>query len=68
MSGRDKRSECYKCKHKREVPGDAHIACANPDPNMSGNPHGIRNGWFLYPLLFDPVWKERICGNFAERD
>ena len=64
---RTKMNECWKCINKREVPGDAHIACANPDPDMKGNPHGIRNGWFYYPILFDPVWKEKDCSNFEEK-
>ena len=58
------RDECYSCKHKREVPGNAHIQCVKPDPDMVGNKHGIEKGWFMYPLLFDPVWKEKDCCNF----
>lgn len=57
-------SECYQCKHKRNVAGNAHIGCANPDPEMTGSEHGIKNGWFFYPFLFDPVWKEKRCKNF----
>ena len=64
---RTKINECYRCVHKRNTPGDAHIACNNPDPDMTGNPHGIKNGWFWYPLLFDPVWKEKDCANFEEK-
>jgi hypothetical protein len=30
---------------------------------MSGSEHGIRHGWFFYPLLFDPVWKTKACVN-----
>ena len=41
---RTKINECYRCVHKRNTPGDAHIACNNPDPDMTGNPHGIKNG------------------------
>lgn len=58
--------ECYHCSHKREVPGNCHISCSNPDKEMEGNPHGIQNGWFIYPLLFDPVWKEKKCRNFEK--
>ena len=57
-------NECYICAHKREVPGNCHIKCVEPDANMTGDPHGIREGWFMYPLLFDPVWKTSMCGNF----
>jgi len=23
--------DCYKCVHRREIPGDCHIACAHPE-------------------------------------
>ena len=61
---RDRMNECYHCKHKRAVPGNAHIQCVKPDADMIGNPHGIKNGWFYYPSLFDPVWKEAMCNNY----
>ena len=27
-----------------------------------GSPHGIRKGWFSWPLNFDPVWLEKCNG------
>jgi len=66
MADRKKHNECWSCVHKREVPGSAHFRCAKPDPNMTGAAHGMRNGWFFYPDCFDPVWKEKLCDNFAE--
>lgn len=60
--------ECYKCKHRETVPGNCHIKCAKPDADMTGNPHGIREGWFMYPLLFDPTWKTKKCDNFEDVD
>lgn len=65
---RDMRNECYHCSYKREVPGNAHIQCIKPDMDMVGNEHGIRNGWFFYPLLFDPTWKERMCKNYEDHE
>ena len=59
-------SECYRCTHRREVPGDGHIRCNKPDPNMTGHARGISRGWFHYPTLFDPVWKTALCANFEE--
>jgi len=44
-------NDCWMCVHKRDVPGNAHIGCANPDPHMTGDPHGVRNGWFMYPAV-----------------
>lgn len=60
-------SECYSCIHRREVPGHCHIKCVEPDAMMTGDPHGIRNGWFMYPLLFDPTWKSKLCDNYVAR-
>ena len=59
--------QCYTCKNRRRVPGDAHIECAKPDMEMEGDPHGKRNGWWMYPFLFDPTWSLTICKNY-ERD
>ncbi|MFA5759342.1 MAG: hypothetical protein WC942_08325 [Clostridia bacterium] len=42
----DMKSECYSCKHMRTVPGDCHIQCVKPDRRMTGEPHGIIQGWF----------------------
>jgi hypothetical protein len=58
------KSDCYQCVNMREVPGNAHIKCIKPDPNMTGNSHGVIHGWFYYPLLFDPVWMTKECVNF----
>jgi len=60
-------SNCYDCKHKRAVMGDSHISCAKPDPEMTGHPQGIKRGWFIYPLLFDPCWMTKECINFEEK-
>ena len=59
--------ECYSCQHRRDVPGDAHISCAEPDAEMVGNLHGIKRGWFMYPFRFDPVWKAKPCANVAPK-
>lgn len=61
-------NNCYKCIHKRDIPGDAHVTCIKPDLQMIGNKYGIANGWFFYPLNFDPVWMERVCNNFEEKE
>lgn len=63
---RNKMNECYSCTHKREVAGNTHILCAKPDSSMEGNPHGVKSGWFVYPILFDPCWKAKECKNFEE--
>ncbi len=59
--------QCYDCKHRRKVPGDAHSACAKPDNTMQGADLGIRRGWWDYPTNFDPVWNTTICKNHEEK-
>ncbi len=61
------KDNCYKCKHKRNIQGDCHISCANPDKQMASNEYGIKSGWFSYPFNFDPVWKTKECANFEEK-
>lgn len=56
--------ECWSCKHKRPVAGNAHIQCVKPDELMTGERHGIKSGWFIYPSLFDPIWKTKLCDNY----
>ena len=64
---RNMHNECWSCKHKRAVPGNAHIRCSNPDEKMTGDLHGIKNGWFYYPICFDPTWKAKDCDNYEEK-
>jgi hypothetical protein len=64
----DMATECYSCRFRRNIPGDCHIMCINPDKNMNGNPHGIKNGWFAYPFNFDPIWKDRLCFNYERKE
>ena len=59
-------TNCYKCKFKHNIPGDSHISCSNPDPLMTAKEHGIRMGWFIYPINFDPAWRTKECDNFIE--
>lgn len=67
MAERNHMTECYSCNNLRNVPGNCHIKCAKPDQELQFNPHGIRNGWVIYPVLFDPVWKMNNCKNFEEK-
>lgn len=29
---------------------------------IKGNPHGIQNGWFMWPCNFNPTWIEECSG------
>ena len=97
---------CYKCKYRGAIPGNAHSQCLHPlishisqDPLMrvvgmlgsrgiaamgmnlgrdeilnpgknpmgiSGHEHGIRSGWFNWPINFDPSWL-LTCNGFEEK-
>ena len=59
---------CIKCKHRRSIAGDCHSQCANYGANVTGNPHGISNGWFMWPFNFDPAWLESCDGFEAKED
>lgn len=60
--------ECYDCKYGSIFPGSSHhIKCSNLDPFMKGDEHGIKNGWFIYPLNFDPAWKIKNCINYERK-
>jgi hypothetical protein len=76
------RPDCYKCKHRRNIPGDCHSECNHPEamtmmlgsllgkdvPNkVQGKAHGISHGWFNWPFNFDPIWLEK-CSLFESKD
>lgn len=61
-------TECFTCRFKRSVPGNCHIKCVKPAQIVAetGNAHGIRNGWFFYPFLYDPTWKTVECPHYEQ--
>lgn len=61
-----KSSKCYDCVHRLEVPGSCHSRCNNHLAKVEGNKHGIRSGWFMWPLNFDPVWLIS-CNGFSDK-
>ena len=58
--------DCYKCVHRLAIPGDAHIQCNNFKAKVEGNLHGIKHGWFMWPLNFDPTWLIS-CDGFSDK-
>ena len=46
--------------------GGSFVVVDNP-LGVIGNPHGIKNGWFLWPHNFDPIWLES-CNGFEEKE
>lgn len=78
--------DCYRCKYRGDVPGDAHSCCRYPGNetglfdmfaqsnkenavklNIKGVSHGIRMGWFMWPVNFDPTWLVN-CDGFTEKE
>ena len=31
------------------------------------NPHGVRNGWFIWPMNFDPTWLLK-CNGYTPKE
>ena len=56
---------CYKCVHRRPVPGNHHSRCNNVKANVVGDEWGIKNGWFIFPLNYDPTWL-MSCDGFSD--
>lgn len=56
---------CYKCVHRLCVPGNAHSRCNNHEAHVTANSHGVRMGWFIWPLNFDPTWLTS-CDGFSD--
>lgn len=63
------KNRCRTCKFSRTAyMSGHHIECLKPDPKVTGSPHGINEGWFIYPLNFDPIWMTTECSNYEEQD
>jgi len=57
---------CSRCAYRATVPGNVHIACEyawdpHVEPIPKGHPRGIYQGWFYFPMLFDPTWGPNDC-------
>ena len=46
--------------------GARSLETADKSFSIEGNPHGIKNGWFTWPIDFDPVWVE-TCTGFEQK-
>ena len=76
MSAPKQNPKCYNCPYSEPVPGSSHhLECHyhwlhKDAPNVpEGSDHGVRNGWFFFPVNFDPIWMENECAvNATERD
>lgn len=68
---KENNKNCYNCAYKQPVPGDAHIECkldwtkVDSKPPLA-NEHGIKSGWYMFPINFDPAWQTEQCKCFSE--
>ena len=58
--------DCYQCRWRYELPGDCHSGCGNNRAHVTGDPHGVKMGWFFWPYNFDPLWL-KTCDGFEEK-
>ena len=64
---KDQQPDCYECKYRRPLVGDAHSMCTNSHARVVGYTHGISRGWFQWPLNFDPAWL-KYCTGFEQKE
>jgi len=68
----EKKKNCYNCTYRGEIPGDAHSRCKfnwslSEIKPPKADEQGIRKGWYLFPLNFDPVWQKEECKAFSDK-
>ena len=59
-------NQCYGCKYRKDAFGSVHSTCTfrwNGKPTPKGDPYGVREGWYSFPLNYDPVWMDDECKN-----
>lgn len=59
------KSNCYECIHRGALPGSCHSRCRNISAKVKMNPYGVKSGWGLWPIDFDPIWVES-CDGFSQ--
>lgn len=68
----DNQTDCYKCGYKGDNPGSTNIRCKfnwkkSEFSYPKGNPHGIKKGWWIFPLNYDPTWMIEECPVFGTK-
>ena len=63
--------DCYSCAYKGTNPGSAHIRCnfgwmGSGLTRPAGKSYGVKHGWWIFPLSFDPVWMVGQCLAWSE--
>ena len=55
---------CKNCVFGKAVEGSSHhMSCRRFGVNIAGvNEHGVKNGWFMFPIDYDVIWAETCDG------
>lgn len=67
-------NSCHNCAYKANIPGDAHVECTfdwekSDQRPPEANDHGVKMGWYIFPINFDPNWQMEECKAFSvEKD
>jgi hypothetical protein len=60
---------CHNCKNSELAPFSGHhLSCNKPVPSIAANAHGVKNGWCMYPVNFDPIWLVGECKNYEPKE
>ena len=64
-------NNCYNCGYRGKLPGSAHSSCKfdwakSEVPEPQGKAWGIQNGWWYFPVNFDPVRMLDECEAHSE--
>ena len=67
----EKKQSCLERGYMGRNPGTAHIRCnfdwAKAEIKApAGHPHGIRKGWYIFPVNYDPTWMIGSCPVYTE--
>lgn len=66
MENLEEKKTCYNCAYCKDVSGSAHKKCTFAWRNSElqppkANERGIDQGWYIFPLNYDPVWQQEKC-------
>lgn len=67
------KKNCYSCGYRGTLPGSVHSRCkfnwSKGGLSMPrGKAHGIQNGWWIFPVNFDPIWMVGECKAHSEKE
>lgn len=67
------KTSCYKCVFRGSVPGSEHSSCTfqwsvDMENVPKGHTHAIKNGWWIFPWNYDPIWMKEDCTQFKAKE